>query len=255
MPCLPFFTKNKKLNLSNFVAFSLVLIGLYLLSDKVVMPVVYSYAGDQNASPVINPVQDMQLSYTQPVTQGFGEFTFDELTSQAQKHLSTDILTNATDLDHDSEQQKSIAGYFYLSIPKLEIYDAIVQIDSVDMDPRQYLGHFKGSCLPGDGCNSFIYGHSTFKYFKNRYKEGDYSGVFSSLDELTFGDEFIIKYNGETYNYVVDFTKIQDPLEVDPLGNPYPSNIGKHQSTVELFTCTPAGTTKYRLSVIGKLIN
>jgi len=256
MDQLPRFLKNFKLSTSNLLSVALVIIGLYLLSNKVIFPVIYSYASDTSREPVLNPVNEIDLSYQESDTSGITNFTFDELNEQAEKHLSATLFDEAQSntLKMD-ESDTNTQDYFYLSIPKLDIYDAIVEIDSSNMNPRENIAHFKGTCLPGDGCNAFIYGHSTFKYFKNRYKEGDYSGVFTKLDELEYGDEFIIKYNGETYNYVVDFTRVQNPLEVDPLSNPYPSSIGKHQSTVELFTCTQPGTTKYRLSVVGKLVD
>lgn len=224
--------------------------GLGILALKVIFPVVFSYADSHNREPVISPFNSAVISTTTVDNKVNGEdFSFNELTEKAKSH--------DTSQDADLLSQKSSSPKpenFYISIPKLEIYDAIVEVDSKNMDPKEALGHFNGSCLPGDGCNTFIYGHSTFKYIKNKYKEGDYSGVFSKLDELQYGDEFSIRYMGNIYKYIVDFTRVQDPKEVDPLGSPYPKSIGKHESTVELFTCTPSGTTKYRLSVVGKLV-
>jgi len=228
---------------------ALFIVGFCVLCFKVISPIVLSYANSNNRDPVINPFNSAIISTTSK-EELKDDFTFSELNDLAKKHSET----ANTDYTSDSKSNTPKPENFYISIPKLEIYDAIVNVDSDNMDPKKALGHFKGSCLPGEGCNSFIYGHSTFGYLKNKYKEGDYSGVFSHLDELQFGDEFTVRYMGTTYRYIVDFTRVQDPKEVDPLGNPYPRSIGKHESTVELFTCTPSGTTKYRLSVVGKLI-
>lgn len=248
------------------LALALFLTGLYLLSQNVIIPVFVSYAYEEQKDPIINPLQKVTLSVLPNQDQTNG-FTFNELEYQAKKHReltqyddTADVpILKKDDVDSKGEEDETpnYGGphrYFYLTIPKLDIEDALVQIDSDSMDPQDSIGHFEGTCLPGEGCNSFIYGHSTYSYFKNRYKEGDYTAIFSKLEDLDYGDEFIIKYKGKEYRYIVDFSKIQDPEEVDPLGNPYPNTLGKHESTVELFTCVPPGTTKYRLSVIGKLV-
>ncbi len=243
------------------LALALFLTGLYLLSQNVIIPVFVSYAYEEQKDPIINPLQKVTLSVL-PNQASSNGFTFNELESQAKKHkelTSYDDNSNIPILTKDESDAETTNydvphSYFYLTIPKLDIVDALVEIDSGTMDPQDSIGHFKGSCLPGEGCNSFIYGHSTYSYFKNHYKEGDYTAIFSKLEDLDYGDEFTIKYKGKEYRYIVDFSKIQDPEEVDPLGNPYPNTLGKHESTVELFTCVPPGTTKYRLSVIGKLV-
>ena len=224
--------------------------GSLLLINQVLFPVVISYASnDHSKQPIINPFEESLLSVTSKVEESdTGGFVFDELDSQAKKHLALEASPQDQNLEPHPE-------FMYISIPKLDIKDAVIEVDSTNMDPKKALGHYKGSCLPGDGCNSFIYGHSTFKYFKNKYEEGDYTSIFTSLEDLSYGDEFTIKYRDKEYKYIIDFTRVQNPEEVDPLGSPYPKSIGKHESTVELFTCTPAGSTKYRLSVVGKLTN
>ena len=137
---------------------------------------------------------------------------------------------------------------------KLDIYDAIIQTNSETLDPDTMLGHYKGTCLPDEACNVFVYGHSTHKWAKNRYEKGDYSGVFSKLDELVYGDEIFINFNNKEYKYIVDSSIIKNPEDVDPLAQPYPKSLGTHENTLELFTCTPSGSTKYRLSVLAKQI-
>lgn len=238
----------KKVALLGFLVSSgLVFFGVFLLLQQVLLPVVISYANEDRKEPIINPLDSSRLSVKQVQTDTKG-FSFEELNDQAEKHLALELAPE----DIDKEPR---AEHMYLTIPKLDIKDAIVDVDSTNMDPVEALGHFKGSCLPGDGCNSFIYGHSTYKYFKNQYEEGDYRAIFSRLEELGYGDEFTIRYKDKEYRYIVDFSRVQNPEEVDPLGSPYPKSIGKHESTVELFTCTPSGSTKYRLSVVGKLVD
>ena len=125
----------------------------------------------------------------------------------------------------------------------------------MNLDPKKAIGHYKGTCLPDEACNSFLFGHSTYKNSRNRYKQGDYSAVFAHLDELKYGDEFTVKYKDKEYKYVVELTKVDRPENIDPLEQPLPRSLGKHESTMQLFTCTPSGTTKYRLSVVGRLVN
>ena len=157
-------------------------------------------------------------------------------------------------IEEKLRSKEDIPDFFYLTIPKLNIENAKVETNSKNLDPRKALGHYNGSCLPDEGCNAFIFGHSSYIGSPNHYEEGDYTTIFSRLGELEYGDEFQIIYKGKTYRYVISLTKVQKPEDVNPLGNPIPASIGKHESTVELFSCTPPGTTKFRLSVVGKLV-
>lgn len=224
------------------ISFALLAVGLYLMSSRVVLPMISIYAASQSQYPIISPIDS-----TTPVlsAKDANAFSFTE--------LNYEYRAANPSLDHERAYE-DYPDQFFITIPKLNIYDAVIDTNSSNLDPRKALGHYKGSCLPDESCNVFVYGHSTNRWVKNRYEHGDYSAIFSRLEELQYGDEIFVKYNDKEYRYIVDLWTIKSPEEVDPLSSPYPKSVGLHTSSIELFTCTPAGTTKYRLSVVGKLV-
>ena len=219
-------------------------IGSYLLVGWVLFPLVSIHAAANNSYPIIDPL------YTAPSLsrKSDDKFIFNELNYEFRNDDSEGLIASGI------EQRINVPSQFYITIPKLDIYDAIIQTNSETLDPDTMLGHYKGTCLPDEACNVFVYGHSTHKWAKNRYEKGDYSGVFSKLDELVYGDEIFINFNNKEYKYIVDSSIIKNPEDVDPLAQPYPKSLGTHENTLELFTCTPSGSTKYRLSVLAKQI-
>ena len=232
----------------------LILSGLFLLGNRVLVPIIKVQAEVKASAPVKTPIASsdaliLSASDEKP-------FKFDELGGNFIKD-SDNAENELEDLpvsDLKPVRKRNLPEYFYLTIPKLEISGALVEINSGSLDPAETLGHYNGSCLPDEACGVFIYGHSTYSDYENKYEDGDYRGIFSRLGELEYGDEFYISYNGSEYRYIVDKNKIEKPEEINPLENPYADKIGSHESSVVLFTCTPPGTTKYRLSVIGKLV-
>lgn len=244
--------------LKTLVSTVLIIGGLYVMFTKVFIPVVDTYANSGDIAPIISPIAEdststLSLKEEEP-------FKFEELDASFREISNVPFAEGVEDSEEvdekvEEENEDPEQEYFYLSIPKLEIEDAKVEINSPTLDPKYALGHYKGTCLPNEACNSFIYGHSTYKGTRNRYKQGDYTAIFSRLDELEYGDEFIVKYKDKEYHYLVELSKVDRPENVDPLESPLPRSLGKHESTMQLFTCTPAGTTKFRLSVIGRLVD
>jgi len=214
----------------------------------VLLPIAISYAKTNDNQPIISPVSDDKSTDIAVSNRSTNDnFVFTELSKEQ----------NVDEKEHVNAFSKDgvvdVPEFFYVTIPKLGIYDAKIKSNSLELNPRDAIGHFNGSCLPDEACNTFIFGHSTFKSVKNNYEKGDYREIFSKLNDLEYGDEFYINYNGKDYRYMVDFSKIDEPKEVDPLENPYPKSF--HINSVTLFTCDPPGTTKYRLSVVGKLVD
>jgi len=227
----------------------LIFLGIGILFQKFLLPIAISYAKVSENAPIDSPLAGKNaVNLSANITSKDKGFVFNELTEGGITH---------TESEHEKLENKSgvdnIPEFFYLTIPKLDIYDAKVVTNSLNLNPKDAVGHFKGSCLPNEACNTFLFGHSTFKSVKNNYEKGDYKQVFSRLNELEYGDEFYITYNGKKYRYMVDFSKIDEPLNVDPLENPYPKSL--HVNSITLFTCDPPGTTKYRLSVVARLVD
>jgi len=140
--------------------------------------------------------------------------------------------------------------YFYLTIPKLKIKDALVETEAKTLNPDDSLGHYPGTSLPGENGNSFIFGHSVLPWFFN---SNNYKTIFSTLGKLEPGDEFYINYNNSEYTYVVESTEELSPDDVDPLATIKPKYL--NESTVVLMTCSPPGTKLRRLLVNAILVD
>jgi len=211
--------------------------GLIILTTQIVIP---SLAG-QTTKDFIKPLATDVLASTSStqVLTGLEEFEFSEL-QQSEK--------NSVNID------QSYPSQFTITIPKLGINDFLVDTNSTNLRPDKALGHYKGSCLPGEICSgrsdSFIFGHSALPAF---YDPTDPKKVFSKLDDLMPGDKFFVNYEGEDLVYKVNFKKILEPSKLNPLNPPNPFAIGK--PTLTLMTCYPPGTTNERLVVSAELMN
>jgi len=136
---------------------------------------------------------------------------------------------------------------FTLIIPKLKIKAPIIpRVDGNDKDTyftalQNGVAHYKGTKLPGEGGNIFIFGHSS--YYKS--DPGKYKTVFKSLNQLVKGDEIEVDLNDKSYFYLVSDKKFIEPTETS-----YLANTPSEQLT--LMTCWPPGTYEERLIVIAK---
>ena len=103
------------------------------------------------------------------------------------------------------------------------------------------IGHIEGSSLPVATTSSHIVlsGHRGLPSAK----------LFTDLDELVEGDEFVIRVLDETYTYEVDQIRIVLPNELNDLA----IEEGKQYCT--LVTCTPYGINTHRLLVRGHLVD
>ena len=141
-----------------------------------------------------------------------------------------------------------VSKEFGLVIPKIGINTKVfANVD--DQNPSQYLplltkgvAHAKGSGLPGQNTNVFIFGHST----DTPLNAARYNAVFYLINKLQAGDEILVFYQGEKFVYQVVGKKVVSPGDVSQVLD---NLSGK---TIVLQTCTPPGTTFKRLLVIGK---
>lgn len=99
-------------------------------------------------------------------------------------------------------------------------------------------GHMEGSSLPigGSSTHAIVCAHTGFGTAE----------LFTNLDQLVIGDEFIISIFGRELMYEVDEIKVVLPDQMDQL------TIVKGEDLVTLVTCTPYGINSHRLLVRGK---
>lgn len=208
---------------SRFLPGILLALGSLILITQVIIPLVYFKTQDEVSQSVTSSVLG--------VATGFSEFSFDELDETAA------VTTETT------------PKYFRLTIPKLKIENALVETNSLALSPDNSLGHYRGSAIPGDVGNTFVYGHSVLPWF---YNPKNYKTIFSTLDKLQTGDTINLEYNEKSLTYKVETTEIVPTNQVQPLAHYKPKYF--NDSTLTLMTCWPAGTKAKRLMVRAILV-
>jgi LPXTG-site transpeptidase (sortase) family protein len=218
---------------SRVLPYTLPFIASLLLFTQVVIPLV-SFTTQESIS---RPVRSSALGYAT----GFQDFSFEELEEDNVLGTTTNIYGDDTG---------TVPEYFYISIPKLGIEEALVETNEETLDPIHALGHYKNSAYPGEVGNTFIYGHSVLPFF---YNPDNYKTIFSTLDQLEEGDEILVTYNGRKLKYEVEGKRELKPIDVHPLAEIKPSYL--NESTMVLMTCSPAGTKLRRLLIDTVMVN
>ena len=144
-----------------------------------------------------------------------------------------------------------------LMIPKLNVevpvtFGAKSDVKSMAAAMTNGVAHYSisgASAIPGEIGNFAVSGHSA----GNVYETSQYKFIFSGLTRLTNGDLIYMDYNGVRYSYRVTGTNTVDPSDSAALRRIANDNPGKPMIT--LITCTPLGTSKYRLLVYGEQIH
>ena len=144
-----------------------------------------------------------------------------------------------------------------LMIPKLNVevpvtFGANSDVKSMAAAMTNGVAHYSisgASAIPGEIGNFAVSGHSA----GNVYETSQYKFIFSGLTRLTNGDLIYMDYNGTRYSYRVTGTNTVDPSDSAALRRIANENPGKPMIT--LITCTPLGTSKYRLLVYGEQIH
>ena len=124
----------------------------------------------------------------------------------------------------------------YIEVPRinctLPIYhgtdEAVLQIA---------VGHIEGTSLPtgGIGNHTVLSGHRGLPSAK----------LFTDLDQMEVGDEFVIRVMNQVFTYKIDQILIVLPEELDALA------LDPEKDLCTLITCTPYGVNTHRLLVRG----
>ncbi len=142
----------------------------------------------------------------------------------------------------------------YISIEAIEIKDIRIAPNVESTNEEIYdrflkygLAHFKGTPLPGDGGNSFIYGHSAVISFFNRHSNLPET-IFTKLEDIDIGDTVVINKEDTTLSYIVRNKKIVSPDDFSIL------KTQGDKETVTLMTCWPLGVGTKRLVVVAERV-
>jgi sortase A len=141
-----------------------------------------------------------------------------------------------------------IDNSFGLVIPKLGINVKVIK----NVDPfnsivyqealTRGVAHAKGSSLPGQAGNVFIFSHSS----QNFIEALKYNSIFYLISKLKIGDEIDIFYDNNEYRYHVTDKKIVDPTNISYLNN------NSKDKTLTLMTCYPPGTNFMRYIITAR---
>ena len=138
-----------------------------------------------------------------------------------------------------------------LIIPKLNIDVPVhfgISLDQVMSAMNNGVAHYRiagASAYPGEIGNLVITGHSA----GDVYSSNQYKYIFSGLERLENGDLIYVNYNSVRYTYSVVKKEVVEPTNVAALV------VDTDKPILTLVTCTPLGTSRYRLLVTAEQIS
>ncbi len=138
-----------------------------------------------------------------------------------------------------------------LIIPKLNVDVPIhfgISLSEVMSAMNSGVAHYRiagASAYPGEIGNFVITGHSA----GDIYSSNPYKYIFSGLERLEDGDLIYVNYNSVRYTYKVIRKEVVEPSNVAAL------IVETNKPLITLVTCTPLGTSRYRLLVTGEQIS
>ena len=143
-------------------------------------------------------------------------------------------------------QQRLPEKGMFVTIPKIHAQSPVI----LSVDPgnqviydealKRGVAQAKGTALPGESGTVYLFAHSSGPL----WDETHFNTIFLRLGELQKGDSILIRLNGRDYHYHVREEKVVHPSEVTYLTN-------TKRTQLILQTCTPIGTSLYRLLVFA----
>lgn len=204
----------------------LVLAGVTLIASATVPIFVYQFFVSPKFSKMIKPIPEETV-----------------LGEQEQEEVDYTQVSNWFPEAPKLPPLPSKITHYTLSIPKLKIKDAAVQIGGEDL--KQGLIQYEGTAFPGQFGNTVIFGHSVLPQFFN---PKNYLTIFSTLPTLKMGDEILVDFDGVRYKYVVEQMIEIKPEDISILEQRYDDLY------LTLITCVPPGTYLRRLAVRARLV-
>ncbi len=138
----------------------------------------------------------------------------------------------------------SPSNTYYISIPKLNIDSATVEVGSLDL--KHSLIQYPQTALPGQFGNSVIFGHSVLPQFFN---PKSYLTIFSTLYRLKQGDEIFVDFDQIRYKFLVEEMYEVQPTDLSVLEQRFDGRY------LTLITCSPPGTYLRRLIVKTRIVD
>ena len=145
-------------------------------------------------------------------------------------------------------------GYFYLSIPTINLNNIPVKTNVNGFNTQAYehvlvnsLAQMKGTALPGETGNVYVYGHSAPQWFTDLYPSS-FLGIFTNILKLSNGNLIYLKFQGKTYTYKVFTVRVVQPTDFSVLA------ASPNKKYLTLMTCIPPGIGTQRYIVKAMLV-
>ena len=171
-----------------------------------------------------------------------------EETSFQARNIYKNILKIEGSDKHQVWDPTPVNTDFSIVIPKIYAKSVIIaDVDATNSNIflkqlKKGVAHAKGTALPGDRGNVYLFAHSTDAF----YNVGFYNAVFYLIGKLNTGDEVFVYYKGIKYSYIVFDKRVVNANDTKYLGKIENTN------TLTLQTCYPPGTTLKRLVVLAR---
>ena len=134
----------------------------------------------------------------------------------------------------------------FITIPKIHAQSPVI----IGVDPNNQavydealqhgVAQAKGTSLPGETGTVYLFAHSSGPVWDQTH----FNTIFLRLGELQKGDQIMLRKDGKDYYYTVRESKVVSPTAVS-----YLENTKRTQLIIQ--TCTPIGTSLYRLLVFA----
>lgn len=225
-----------KKHLSTIILILVFLVGLSLL----LYPSVADWWNSMTQSQAV-------ASYSKAVA-SIDNSIYDEMLAQSQRYnqmlaqrpFSLE-LTEDEKVEYNSVLDVTGTGIMsYIDIPSIRVELPIYHGTSEGV-LQIAIGHLEGTSLPvgGTGTHCVISGHRGLPSAR----------LFTDIDRLVVGDEFMLRTLDETLTYEVDQIQIVLPYELSNI------QIDPNQDYCTLVTCTPYGVNSHRLLVRGHRVD
>lgn len=247
-------SKKKIKKTQQYISITFASIGILVILSQVV-PLTKSYIEgkieerreDILAQPVPESYKtfiEEEFAYYDP-----GKSYFANLTNSIDAQYSYDPTTNA---QKKIVVDQEYAELMYISIEEIGINSIKISPNVESSEEKIYntylkdgLAHFKGTPIPGDGGNTFIYGHSAVETFFNSHKNLPET-IFSRLENIDIGQKVSIEKEGEILEYTVRNKKIVDSDDFSIMQSQ------RDKETLTMMTCWPLGIGTKRLIVVAE---
>lgn len=214
-------TRKKARKLGKYLSATFLLVGIVFLASAFWPILTYEFRSRNFSGELISPVE-----------------VSGEMTAVVDYSRPKSWFPTAPDLP----PKPSKITHYTISIPKLKIKEAVVEIGGEDL--MKNLIQYSGTTLPGRYGNAVIFGHSVLPQFFN---PKDYKTIFSTLPTLKEKDDILVDFDGVLYRYQVVKLAETSPEDISVLEQHYDGEY------LSLVTCVPPGTYLRRLVVKAKL--